>query len=417
MTLTDYTVKGVRPDMPLGDFIAVLRGAGSPVGDGDALRVYAYATARGLSPAYLLAMFHHESTYGRFGSAATTHSWGNTRPPSFGAPQTGVSDRHFSIYANWVDGGVSTVARHFDHAPYFGKDTVRAIIPIWAPSTDGNNTERYIEAVLADIERWTGGTTVAVPKPAVDTGHPSPNRGYPTGTHRVDAVIWHITQGTNSLGWLTNPSSGASSNYLIARDGTIYELVPPTESAWANGRVCKPDVDHDQPLITQWLGEGVNFNQRTVSVEHEGWTSYGAGGSLTAAQVDATVRLTAWLCSRFGLPPDGQHIFGHYEIDSCDRPNCPGFSTREWATWRGQVAAILRGDTTEGEVKEPAEGEFKAYQNAKGETIFVANFGGVAVGTDGIAAVDLGVSVINATGQKYDRSIQNNVVQEWQGPR
>ena len=69
------------------------------------------------------------------------------------------------------------------------------------------------------------------------------------------------------------------------------------------------------------------------------------------------------------------------------------------------------------DVKEPAEGEFTAYQNAQGNTIFVWNAGGTAVRTDGIAAIDLGLSVENAAGEKYDRSIQNNVVQKWNGPR
>lgn len=180
-------------------------------------------------------------------------------------------------------------------------------------------------------------------KPTVDTGHPSPNRGYARGTRRVDAVIWHITAGTDSLGWLTNPSSGASANYLIARTGTIYELVPPNESAWANGRVCNPDADHNQPLVTKWVAEGGNFNQRTVSIEHEGMSSLGNGGSLTAAQVAATVHLTAWLCQMFRLTPDRQHIFGHFEIDDCDRPNCPGFSQAEWTDWLGRVAGLLAG--------------------------------------------------------------------------
>jgi len=213
----------------------------------------------------------------------------------------------------------------------------------WA---EGPDYVAHILAILAVVGRGlpeTGGSTVAVSKPPVNTKHPSPNRGYAADVHRVDAVIWHITQGTNSLGWLTNPASGASSNYLIARNGTIYELVPPTESAWANGRVCNPDADHNQPLITKWVKEGVNFNRRSVSIEHEGMTSVGKGGSLTKAQVEATVNLTAWLCQEFKLTPDRAHIFGHFEIDACDRPNCPGFSEAEWGDWVGRVAGLLKG--------------------------------------------------------------------------
>lgn len=213
----------------------------------------------------------------------------------------------------------------------------------WA---EGPHYVANILAVLAVVGAGTGGAQVAVPKPTIDSSHPSPNRGYPGGVHRVDAIIWHITSGTSSLGWLTNPASGASSNYLIDRDGTIHELVPPTESAWANGRVCNPDADHNQPLVAKWIAEGVNFNRRTVSIEHEGMSSLGHGGSLTAAQVTATVNLTAWLCQQFKLTPDKQHVFGHFEVDSCDRPNCPGFSAAEWIEWIRQVAALVGGTAT-----------------------------------------------------------------------
>lgn len=168
---------------------------------------------------------------------------------------------------------------------------------------------------------------------------PSPNKGYPIGTHRTDAIIWHITAGTDSRGWLTNPTSGASSNYLIQRKGEIYELVKPGESAWANGAVRTPNKAN--PLVAKWLTEGINFNQRVISIECEGFSSKGAGGSLTAKQVDALVNLTAWLCATFGIAPDRAHIFGHNQIDSVNRRDCPGFSEQEWQRWVGRVAALV----------------------------------------------------------------------------
>jgi len=64
-------------------------------------------------------------------------------------------------------------------------------------------------------------------------------------------------------------------------------------------------------------------------------------------------------------------------------------------------------------VREPAEGKYTAYINDAGQTIFVANMGGEAVQVDGIAVVDLGVSVINKDGDKYDRSIQGDAIQAW----
>lgn len=347
--LSDYVIKGLsRPDMTWDAFWTVLRGNNSPVPQPDARTVYDYVTTRHTSHAFLLGMFHHESTFGKFGSAVTTHSFGNTRPPSIGPVESiGVSDRHFSIYRTWADGGVSTVARWMDYAPYLGKNSVVAVIPTWAPSSDGNNTERYIASVLSDIETWTRPqeTSMSVPKPPM-TSKPSPNRGGYQHAHDPRCVVWHITQGSNSLPWLTNPASGASSNYLIARNGTIYELVPPSISAWANGKVDKPDLAN--PVIAGAIREGRNLNTVSISIEHEGFTSQGKGGSLTTAQVDATVALSAWLCATEGIAPDRTHILGHFQVDSVDRPNCPGFSGAEWNAWIGRVAALVNATPAPG---------------------------------------------------------------------
>ncbi len=42
------------------------------------------------------------------------------------------------------------------------------------------------------------------------------------------------------LNWLTNPSSNASANLLVARDGTIYELVDLKNRPWTSGRINRP---------------------------------------------------------------------------------------------------------------------------------------------------------------------------------
>ena len=92
----------------------------------------------------------------------------------------------------------------------------------------------------------------------------------------------------------------------------MYQLVADTNAAWANGGVKNPTW---QPLIPN-----VNPNQYTLSIEHEGWPNE----PLTDAQYAATLELHAMLCDRWQIPRDRDHIIGHYEIDSVDRPNCPG---------------------------------------------------------------------------------------------
>lgn len=184
------------------------------------------------------------------------------------------------------------------------------------------------------------------PKPPM-TKKPSPNRGYAGADYIPQAVVWHISQGSeaSNLSWLTNPASGASSNYLCGRTGTIYELVDPEAgprgAAWCNGDVEQPD--RTNPLIDSWVRANINPNRRTVSIECAGFTSKWRGGSLTAKQVDALVKLTAWVCGRFNIAPDRAHILRHQQINDVDKHDCPGFSVAEMDGWIARVAALVKG--------------------------------------------------------------------------
>lgn len=184
-------------------------------------------------------------------------------------------------------------------------------------------------------------TSMSVPKPPT-TPKPSPNKGGYTTPHKPEAIVWHVTVGgaAGSLSWLTNPASNASANYLIDRTGKIYELVPPTESAWANGLLSKPD--YANPVIKGWVDSGVNPNTRTVSIECERLTSANEQpGGFTSPQRNALVALSAWLCASLGIKPDRQHIIGHCSIDSVTRLHCPGIAESEWAAWVGEIAALV----------------------------------------------------------------------------
>jgi len=179
------------------------------------------------------------------------------------------------------------------------------------------------------------------PKPPM-TSRPSPNKnGYAT-PRKPEAIVWHVTVGgaAGSLSWLTNPDSNASANYLIDRAGKIYELVPPGESAWANGAVKSPDLGN--PVVAAWIKAGINPNTRTVSIECERLASANEQpGSFTEPQRKALVGLSAWLCATLGIKPDRNHIIGHRSIDSVTRLHCPGIAESEWDAWVGEIAALV----------------------------------------------------------------------------
>jgi len=64
----------------------------------------------------------------------------------------------------------------------------------------------------------------------------------------------------------------------------------------------------------------INPNRLTISIEHEGKT----GEEYPEAQYQATLFLHKMLVSQFQIPVDRHHIIGHYQIDSVNRPQCPG---------------------------------------------------------------------------------------------
>ena len=160
-------------------FIRLL--AGSPAASA-AGAVYDYAVARGIDPLLIIAIFRHESSFGTAGWATKTRSWGNTRPPSFGAAEIGAyqqdsgrytkapgpyEQRSLCAYANWTAGGLSTVARLVEHV-YRDRDRIEQIFihptgQVWAPAGDANNPDGYLNAVITymnlqqDVDEATEG--------------------------------------------------------------------------------------------------------------------------------------------------------------------------------------------------------------------------------------------------------------------
>src|SRR6185437_5940701 len=170
--------------------------------------------------------------------------------------------------------------------------------------------------------------------------YPSPNYGYSGMDVLWRAVTWHIAEGTldGTLSWLTSPASEASAHIVIARDGTIYNLVPLIKPAWAQGRMLMPDVSN--PIVREVYDAGINPNRRSLSIECVGYSSWVKGGSLTQPQADALIRVTAYMCYRWKLSADRTHILGHYQWDSVTRSGCPGYSSEEWREWVGRVRAL-----------------------------------------------------------------------------
>jgi hypothetical protein len=146
-----YNVTG-KPTIS-ADFIdQVLDYYHSPArGKGRAL--YDYGVQYGIDPAYALAFFMHESTFGTRGVATVTHSLGNIRARP-GQPQY----HGFRLYSTWEAGFADwyrLIARQY--VERWKLSTVDQIIPVYAPAEDNNNVATYIAAVKLAVDRWRAG--------------------------------------------------------------------------------------------------------------------------------------------------------------------------------------------------------------------------------------------------------------------
>jgi len=110
---------------------------------------------------------------------------------------------------------------------------------------------------------------------------------------------------------MCNQKAQASAHYLVTKLGDIYQLVKDEDSSWHAGFANKPN----------WkLYDGSNPNYYTIGIEHECLS----GGDLTEAQYQASLWLHKHLVKKHNISVDNNHIIGHFNIDSVNRPNCPG---------------------------------------------------------------------------------------------
>lgn len=110
-----------------------------------------------IDDAYIVALFHHESDYGKKGVVLTrnTHSLGNIKCTS-----GYVCAEGFRSYQTWIDGAKDLYALLY-HGYVKGQaskqcpcKTASQILAIYAPQGDGNDVTTYIKSVLQDVSTY-----------------------------------------------------------------------------------------------------------------------------------------------------------------------------------------------------------------------------------------------------------------------
>ena len=156
-----YSVVG-PPTIDVAQINLILAHYHSPASNkGQAL--YDYGENYGIDPAFALAFFMHECSFGTQGIAVKTHSLGNIRATA-GHP----SYDGFRYYATWEQGfedWYRLISQQY--VSNWGLSTVDQIIPVYAPASDNNNETAYIRSVEKAIDTWRAGKLVV---PAITSG-------------------------------------------------------------------------------------------------------------------------------------------------------------------------------------------------------------------------------------------------------
>jgi GH25 family lysozyme M1 (1,4-beta-N-acetylmuramidase) len=160
------------------------------------------------------------------------------------------------------------------------------------------------DGTLAELKTYASANPAPAPAPAPPPASPAAkpamktslasSKNYTAGRgKKIDMIVIHDMEGTapSAIAWFQNPAAQASAHFCIGYDGSITETVHEDDTAWHAGN---------------W-----SVNQQSIGIEHAG---YAAKNLYTADEYDASARLTAYLCTKYNIPIDRNHIIGHDEV-------------------------------------------------------------------------------------------------------
>lgn len=149
-----YAVLG-KPTLTVDFMNQVLTYYHSPAA-GKAQALYDYGVKYGIDPAFALAFFMHESTFGTAGVAQTTLSLSNMRcVPEYPCYNSGGGYAQFSSWEQGFEAWYKLIRNLY--IAQWGKVTIDQIIPTYAPTSDGNDEAGYIASLKHAMDTWRAG--------------------------------------------------------------------------------------------------------------------------------------------------------------------------------------------------------------------------------------------------------------------
>lgn len=145
-------------------------------------------------------------------------------------------------------------------------------------------------------------------------------------------IVCHTTCGSfnGAVSWLCNKESKASSHFVVAKNGTVVQLVDIKDTAWCNGTSTDKNSSRyvGDSTLKKVREKGVNANSYTISIEFEGLSS--ENGKLTNVQFEVAVELIKYIKQEvkrlynYDIDYTTDEIVGHCHITPMWKPNCPG---------------------------------------------------------------------------------------------
>jgi hypothetical protein len=137
-------------------FVALLQRGNSPAA-GVGAELYDIVVGYGIDPAVALAFFRHESSYCTAGRCARNDlkNWGMQRRPIRAERSAGLVDG-FVRYNTWQDSVRDWCELILGRYVGRGLDTVEKAVPVYAPQSDGNVPESYINVIRRTVASWSG---------------------------------------------------------------------------------------------------------------------------------------------------------------------------------------------------------------------------------------------------------------------
>jgi hypothetical protein len=175
---------------------------------------------------------------------------------------------------------------------------------------------------------------------------------WPGGNSMQKIVIHGTASGGPQTGYQLatsaeyNDGNTASSHYIVDVDGTVYQTVAESDSAWGNCCVTGNEAPAGYfPIpgtadyhLNGLIASGHNYNHDTISIENIKSSSDNSE-ALTPLQYEALVKLVADIATRRHILPVKGSLIGHFDLDPINRARCPG--TFDWSEFYRDVQTAM----------------------------------------------------------------------------